>query len=90
MLQGAQTPLKSIRHIKLHDNKCKKFQDWTILRDFRPIEVCIDFDKNCVNRDIQLFDLELKFDSIFVLKGAQMPLKSIRHPKLLGARCKTC
>ena len=39
-------PLKSIRHKKLHDIRCKKCQDWTILRDFRPFEVWIDFDGN--------------------------------------------
>ena len=88
MLQGAQMTLKSIRHKKLHDIRCKKCQDRTILRDFRPFEVCIDFERNRENHDIQLFDLEPKFDPLFVLKGAQMPLKSIRFPKLHGIRCK--
>ena len=82
--------LKSIRHKKLHYIRCKKCQDWTILRDFRPFEVWIDFDWFRVNRDTQLFDLELKSEPLFVLQGAQMPPKSIRHPKLHGFRCKKC
>ena len=68
----------------------KKCQDWTILRDSRPCKVQVDFDGNRGNRDTQLFDLELKFEPLFVLQGAHMTLKSIRHQKLLDIMCKKC
>ena len=68
----------------------KKCQDWTILRDSRPCKVQVDFDGNRGNRDTQLFDLELKFEPLFVLQGAHMTLKSIRHQKLHDIMCTKC
>ena len=68
----------------------KKCQDWTILRDFRPCKVQVDFDGNRGNRDTQLFDLEVKYEPLLVLQGAQTPPKSIRHPKVHVFMCKKC
>ena len=86
VLLDAYTPSQTIRHETIHYMSHQECTDWTILKDFRPLEPHTSFPKICGNCYSQLLHSNCNFDPFPILLDAYTPSLTIRHEKIHDIR----